>query len=291
MRSTRSRPPCFAATSGDWQKSRTGKTTPKTARKRIQPAQRQACFAGSTHSPQCLRNARAGKRSAQANATPLTGKFARDRPGTHSARGALCLLQPQRAQQRAAPMRGPHLLLQQHKQPPEVVAFLRTWRGGLWVLAKQRQRPPENAFSPPVFAHPKKTVFGFLAPWRRAQQHGPQASAPPGHTSRGKGSKGHGRGGRGVHPRTEATDRATDSPTGVARHSPTFNSAPPICRAASGPNAQWTKPQDTAPTHERGRGDLPAAKRALGRRGTGGDHAHEKGQRKDSVCQGGPTHR
>ena len=48
LRSTRSRPPCFAATSGDWQKSRTGKTTPKTARKRIQPAQRQACFAGNT---------------------------------------------------------------------------------------------------------------------------------------------------------------------------------------------------------------------------------------------------
>ena len=86
-------------------------------------AQRQVCFAGSTHSPQCLRNARAGKRSAQANATPLTGKFAKDRPGTHSARGALCLLHPQRAQQRAAPMRGPHLLLRQHTQPPEVVAY------------------------------------------------------------------------------------------------------------------------------------------------------------------------
>ena len=44
LRSTRSRPPCFAATSGDWQKSRTGKTTPKTARKRIQPIVRGARF-------------------------------------------------------------------------------------------------------------------------------------------------------------------------------------------------------------------------------------------------------
>ena len=44
LRSTRSRPPCFAATSGDWQKSRTGKTTPKTARKRIQPIVRGAGF-------------------------------------------------------------------------------------------------------------------------------------------------------------------------------------------------------------------------------------------------------
>ena len=42
LRSTRSRPPCFAATSGDWQKSRTGKTTSKTARKRIQPIVRGA---------------------------------------------------------------------------------------------------------------------------------------------------------------------------------------------------------------------------------------------------------
>ena len=44
LRSTRSRPPCFAATSGDWQKSRTGKTTPKTARKRIQPIVRGVGF-------------------------------------------------------------------------------------------------------------------------------------------------------------------------------------------------------------------------------------------------------
>ena len=128
-------------------------------------AQRQVCFAGSTHSPQCLRNARAGKRSAQANATPLTGKFAKDRPGTHSARGALCLLHPQRAQQRAAPMRGPHLLLRQHTQPPEVVAYtqesakavrLLVYAGGatdrpaaqLLLFATdrpRRHRPPHNA--------------------------------------------------------------------------------------------------------------------------------------------------
>ena len=44
LRSTRSRPPCFAATSGDWQKSRTGKTTPKTTRKRIQPIVRGVGF-------------------------------------------------------------------------------------------------------------------------------------------------------------------------------------------------------------------------------------------------------
>ena len=68
-------------------------------------AQRQVCFAGSTHSPQCLRNARAGKRSAQANATPLTGKglligknaaaAATDRPATQ-----LLLPPPQTAPQR-----------------------------------------------------------------------------------------------------------------------------------------------------------------------------------------------
>ena len=79
-----------------------------------------------------------GKRSAQANATPLTGKFARDRPGTHSARGALCLLHPQTAQQRAVPMRGPHLLLRQHTQPPEVVAF----SGGDW---HRKFAPPQTA--------------------------------------------------------------------------------------------------------------------------------------------------
>ena len=37
-----------------------------------------------------------------------------------------------------------------------------------------------------------------------------------------------------VTARTEATDRATDSPTGVARHSPTLKSAPPICRTSHG---------------------------------------------------------
>ena len=167
MRSTRSRPPCFAATSGDWQKSRTGKTTPKTARKRIQPAQRQACFAGSTHRPQGLRNARAGKRSAQANATPLTGKFARDRPGTHSARGALCLLHPQTAQQRAVPMRGPHLLLRQHTQPPEVVAF----SGGDW----------HRKFAPPQTA-PQRSYF-FLPQTAPAATDRPAAQLLPPQTA------------------------------------------------------------------------------------------------------------
>ena len=165
LRSTRSRPPCFAATSGDWQKSRTGKTTPKTARKRIQPAQRQACFAGSTHSPQCLRNARAGKRSAQANATPLTGKFARDRPGTHSARGALCLLHPQTAQQRAVPMRGPHLLLRQQTQPPEVVAFL----GGDW----------HRKFAPPQPAPPRSATTSFYHRQPPPPQTAPQRNYCP----------------------------------------------------------------------------------------------------------------
>ena len=60
---------------------------------------------------------------------------------------------------------------------------------------------------------------------RGAQQHGPPAGVPPGHASREMGGEGLGRGGRGVHPRTEATDRAADSPTGVARHSPTLSSA------------------------------------------------------------------
>ena len=46
------------------------------------------------------------------------------------------------------------------------------------------------------------------------------------------------------------------------------------------PDAQWTKPQDTAPAYGRGRGNLPAGTEALARRGAGRSHANKKRQRK-----------